>query len=601
MPPTAERTARRALVLGVVGVLLAAADTYVIVLALPDMMVGVGLDADELQRAAPLVSMFLLGYVVVLPLVGRISDVTGRLPVLAGALLVFTAGSLLTASADGLGGAVVGRFLQGAGGGALVPGTLALVADLWPAERRGVPLGLVGAVQELGSVLGPLFGAAILAVADWRAIFWVNFAVGAVLFGGTVARRRRPQPALAGAGPGPAGATAEHSDPPASPPATPPDGWPDIAGAVLGLGALLCAGVAVTRPRSLEQSVQWGELLVPFADGHQWTTPLAIGAAVLTLAFVARELTARRPILPVRRTPAVLRAADLPGALLLGAALGGIVLTFAVADPAVELMAPSGPWLLAGSAVALAGFAWRQRRTPNPLVPPAAVRSVRAWGSLLVSLFVGAALVSVVVDVPILARTVVSGADQLDAALVLMRFLVALPVGAVLGGWLLRRFSPAPIAGLGMALGTAGLAVMATWGVGSLDGLGDDAVLVAAGFGFGLAIAPVNAALLAAAPRETHGVASALLVVARMVGMLAGLSALTGIGLRKLYSVQATIESPAVTCPDSPTDCPPYDDAVREAIVEQLQATFTGAAVCAAAATVGALLLLRHRPRNVVA
>ncbi|WP_157987797.1 MFS transporter [Jiangella endophytica] len=576
----ADRTGRAALALGVVGVLLAAADTYVIVLALPDMMVGVGLDVDELQRAAPLVSMFLLGYVVVLPLVGRVSDVTGRLPVLTGSLLVFTAGSLLTASADGVAGAIVGRFLQGAGGGALVPVTLALVADLWPPERRGVPLGLVGAVQELGSVLGPLFGAAILAVADWRAIFWVNFAVGAALFVGTAAGPRHDRPA---------------GEPDA------PRGRFDVIGLVLGLGALACAGVAVTRPASLERSVRWGELLVPRADGQEWTTPLALASFVLLAAFVARELTARRPLLPLRRTPAILRAADLPGALLLGVALGGIVLTFAVADPAVELMAPSGPWLLAGSAVALAAFAWRQRRATAPLVPPAAVKAMPAWGALVVSLFIGASLVSVVVDVPILARTVLEGADQLDAALVLLRFLVALPVGAVLGGWLLRRYGPALLAGAGMALGTAGLAVMATWGVGSLDGIGDDAVLVAAGLGFGLAIAPVNAALLAAAPRETHGVASALLVVARMIGMLAGLSALTAIGLRRLYSVQADIASPAVLCPNSPTDCGPYDDAVRQAIVEQLQATFTGAAVCAAAAAVGAVLLLRHRPRTVEA
>ena len=76
---------------------------------------------------------------------------------------------------------MVGRFLQGVGGGGLVPATLALVADLYPAERRGVPLGIVSAVQELGSVLGPLFGAVVLAVADWRAIFAINLAVGLVL------------------------------------------------------------------------------------------------------------------------------------------------------------------------------------------------------------------------------------------------------------------------------------------------------------------------------------------------------------------------------------------------------------------------------------
>ena len=62
-----------------------------------------------------------------------------------------------------------------------MPVTLALVADLYPADRRGVPLGVVGAVQELGSVLGPLYGALVLAVGDWRDIFWINLAVGLVL------------------------------------------------------------------------------------------------------------------------------------------------------------------------------------------------------------------------------------------------------------------------------------------------------------------------------------------------------------------------------------------------------------------------------------
>ncbi|WP_216853783.1 MFS transporter [Phytoactinopolyspora halotolerans] len=589
------------LVLCAIGILLAAADTYVIVLALPDMMVGVGLDADELQRAAPLVSMFLLGYVVVLPLVGRISDVIGRFAVLQGALLVFAAGSLLTAAADGLGGAIVGRFLQGAGGGALVPVTLALVADLWPPERRGVPLGMVGAVQELGSVLGPLFGAAVLAIADWRAIFWINFAVGITLVIGTLIRRRTATAATtttatttttaatAGAADADSPAVATDDDRPS----TARRGRPDVLGALLGIGAAVAGGVAVVRPDSLEASVAWGELLVPVVDGQDWTTPLSLTGIALAAGFVVRELTARRPLVDLRRTPSVLRASDLPGATFLGAALGGIVLTFAVADPAEELMAPSGPWLLLGSAVALGAFAWRQRRARDPLVPGATVRARPAWGALLVSLFVGAALVAVVVDVPILARTVVPGADQLDAALVLLRFLVALPVGALLGGWLIRRLPAAGVAAAGMAGGTAGLAAMSRWGVGSLDGLGDDVVLVVAGLGFGLAIAPVNAALLAATPRATHGVASALLVVARMIGMLAGLSALTAIGLRRLYSVQRDIESPAVICPETPTDCPAYDDAVREAVVAQLQATFTGAAVCAALAALGAALLLR--------
>ena len=55
------------------------------------------------------------------------------------------------------------------------------MADLWPPERRGLPLGIVGAVQELGSVVGPLYGAVVLSFGSWRDIFWLNCAVGLVL------------------------------------------------------------------------------------------------------------------------------------------------------------------------------------------------------------------------------------------------------------------------------------------------------------------------------------------------------------------------------------------------------------------------------------
>ena len=145
------------------------------------MMAAVGVPIDQLQKAAPIVSGFLLGYVAMLPLIGRIADLRGRVPVLVAALVVFAAGSLVTALAYDMPTMVAGRFLQGVGGGGLVPATLALVADLYPVERRGVPLGVVSAVQEIGSVLGPLFGAVVLSVADWRFIFVVNLVVGLVL------------------------------------------------------------------------------------------------------------------------------------------------------------------------------------------------------------------------------------------------------------------------------------------------------------------------------------------------------------------------------------------------------------------------------------
>src|SRR5438270_882692 len=198
--PAAAAPSLAVVVVGTLAVLLTAADTYVVVLALPDILTGVGIGLDELQRATPIIGGFLLGYTATLPPLGRLADLRGRVPVLVGCLLLFALGSLLTATAASLGPAVAGRGLQGIGAGGLVPATLALVADRWPPERRALPLGVVGAVQEAGAVLGPLAGAAVLAVADWRAIFWLNLGLGLVLAAGVVVagRGRRPRPAAGG-------------------------------------------------------------------------------------------------------------------------------------------------------------------------------------------------------------------------------------------------------------------------------------------------------------------------------------------------------------------------------------------------------------------
>ena len=74
---------------------------------------------------------------------------------------------------------------------------------------------------------------------------------------------------------------------------------------------------------------------------------------------------------------------------------------------------------------------------------------------------------------------------------------------------------------------------MTTWDATSLDGAASFLVLLAAGFGFGLAIAPVNTVLLGVTGADVHGSASALAVVARTVGMLCGLSLLTAVALRR--------------------------------------------------------------------
>ena len=167
---------------------------------------------------------------------------------------------------------VAGRFLQGVGGGGLVPATLALVADLYPVERRGVPLGVVSAVQEIGSVLGPLFGALVLAVADWRVIFLVNLVVGLVL----AAPIRWVAPAS--------------REPRARP--------LRLAGAAL---LLLCWWPAPwsSSSRALLSDVTWGAAFIPVA-GQVVADPGRRGRHRRRCAASSPAATARRPLVDLR-------------------------------------------------------------------------------------------------------------------------------------------------------------------------------------------------------------------------------------------------------------------------------------------------------------
>src|SRR5258708_33432833 len=117
-------------------------------------------------------------------------------------MLISAAGSAITATAGlwsfpgpALAWLVAGRFLQGLGGGGLVPLSLALAADLYRNERRTPALGTVAAMQEAGSVVGPLYGATLAAAAatigGWRFVFWLNLPLAAICAGGLLLGSRR--------------------------------------------------------------------------------------------------------------------------------------------------------------------------------------------------------------------------------------------------------------------------------------------------------------------------------------------------------------------------------------------------------------------------
>ena len=147
-------------VLGILclGVFSTALDQTVVVAALPSVMVDLEIPLTDLDRAAWIVTGYLISYTVAMPLAGRLSDVYGRVRMFQAALVVFSIGSALVAVAPNFHWVVFARVLQAFGGGATVPIGLAMAVAAVAPERREIALGLVAASAEAGSVLGPLYG-----------------------------------------------------------------------------------------------------------------------------------------------------------------------------------------------------------------------------------------------------------------------------------------------------------------------------------------------------------------------------------------------------------------------------------------------------------
>ncbi|MFI6484651.1 MFS transporter [Nonomuraea sp. NPDC050663] len=442
---------RLALAAGGAVVLLAALDAYVVVTVLLDIAKTVGVPVNRLERITPVVTGFLLGYIAAMPLLGQLSDRYGRRPLIHACLAAFAIGSLVTALGTGLWTVVVGRALQGIAGGALLPITMALIGDLWQERERPVALGAVGAAQELGSALGPLYGGFLaLAFGSWQAIFWIN----------------------------------------------------------LPLVALAAVAVHFTVPGRSRAPVSGDPVATGGLDG------------------------------PVRHAPKI----DLVGGLLLATSLALLVVGLYNPDPAKAVLPPWGlPLIAAGLAVA-AGFVWWEIRSPVRVLDLSGTRKGPLLATLGVSFTTGAALLVTMVFVQLAAQTLL-GLPPLEASLVLARFLIALPVAALLGGWLARRAGEWPVTVAGMLLAAVGYVLMYQWPL-DLKNHPIDLALIVAGAGLGLVIAPVSSAVLRTTPAEQHGVASAAVVVARMMGMLIGVAAVSSWGFYRFQSLTADLDTP---------------------------------------------------------
>ena len=178
------------------GAFITALDQTVVVTALPSVMLDLKIPITELDRVSWIITAYLLGYTVAMPLIGRIGDVYGYPRVYQASLIVFCIGTSLVAIAQNFEFMIGARVIQAIGGGATVPLGMALATTLAPPEKRALALGVVGGAAEAGSMLGPAYGGAIVELSSWRWIFWLNVPQSAIVF---VALMRLPNHRTPGA------------------------------------------------------------------------------------------------------------------------------------------------------------------------------------------------------------------------------------------------------------------------------------------------------------------------------------------------------------------------------------------------------------------
>ncbi len=453
-----KKAALAALTLACIAVFFTTLDQTVVVTALPQIIIDLHVPIIQLDHAAWIVSAYLLGFVVVMPLMGRVSDIYGRRRIFLLCLTIFGLGSLLCAispllgetidisflngigidtSSPGLVFLVGARLFQAIGGGAIVPVAMAIANDFYGKERRGLALGIIGAVTEAGGALGPLYGAVVVQHLGWQYIFFLNIP--------------------------------------------------------LVVGLMIAGWILIPKGTRLREGIDWiGTLLLGLA-----LTCLSLG--------LAQQGTSLGPAIP--NTPA---PQNNPISL-------GLALAFFVAFVFVEL------------------------RMRWPVVEVRLFKKLAFSATSLVSLFVGAALIIALADIPIFVDTVLQR-PVLDSGLALLRLTVMIPIGAVLGGWLCEHISSRLTGILGLLFTAVGFYLMSRWPI-TVDWTQITISTVTAGFGFGLVIAPIGTTAINAVKATQAGVSSAIVTALRMVGMILGLAALTSWALAYFRQLASTYPS----------------------------------------------------------
>jgi EmrB/QacA subfamily drug resistance transporter len=258
------------------GMLMIVLDATIVNVALSAIQDDLGFSGSGL---AWVVNAYLIAFGGLLLLAGRLGDLVSRRGVFLCGLAVFTGASLACGLAQSEGMLIAARFVQGAGGALTSAVILGMIVTLFPEPReQAKAIGVYAFVASSGGSIGLLVGGALTQALDWHWIFFVNVPIGIAT--ALCVRRLLPRDVGTGLREG-----------------------ADLPGALLVTGALMLAVYTIVKPAA--------------EDGWGATSTLAFGGVSLALlaAFVAREASARSPLIPLR----IFRSRTLVGANLIQA------------------------------------------------------------------------------------------------------------------------------------------------------------------------------------------------------------------------------------------------------------------------------------------
>ena len=254
---SSKSTTRWVVALTGVGSLMAALDTLVVSTALSRIRLDLGASIEQLEWT---VNAYNLSFDVLLVTGAALGDRFGRRRLYAAGLALFAGASAVSALAPDVGWLIAARAVQGAGSALIMPLGLALLSTAFPAERRGAAIGIFSAITGVAVAAGPLVGGAVVEGINWQWIFWLNVPIGLLAIPLVLTKMKESF-------------------------------GPDTGLDLRGLALITTGALGVVWGLMRGNQVEWGSIEV--------VASLAAGAALLA-GFVAWEVRAREPMLPIR-------------------------------------------------------------------------------------------------------------------------------------------------------------------------------------------------------------------------------------------------------------------------------------------------------------